>query len=84
MTELIQGLELVDNVKPLRNTIIESVRAMPSYYSGRVRKDPLKVKQFEPSVGEPREPVRGTVEVDVDQDENAYNSVNLDWMQVPR
>ena len=32
MAEIIQGLELVDNVKPLRNTIIESVRAMPSYY----------------------------------------------------
>ena len=52
MTELIQGLELVDNVKPLRNTIIESVRAMPSYYAGRVRKDPVKLKQFEMQVGE--------------------------------
>ena len=44
MTDLIQELELVDNVKPLRNSIIESVRAMPSYYNGRVRKDPVKLK----------------------------------------
>ncbi len=42
-----QGLELVDNVRPLRNNIIDSVRAMPSYYEGRIRKDPVKPKQFE-------------------------------------
>lgn len=42
---------MIDNVRPLRNNIIESVRAMPSYYEGRVRKDPLKQTQFEMTVG---------------------------------
>jgi len=42
-------------VKPLRNTIIESVRAMPSYYIGRVRKDPVKLKQFELKVAQEEE-----------------------------
>ncbi len=47
LDEIMQGLELVDNVRPLRNNIIDSVRAMPSYYEGRIRKDPVKPKQFE-------------------------------------
>lgn len=39
--------EMVDNVRPLRTKIIESVRGMPSYYEGRIKKDPIKLKQFE-------------------------------------
>ena len=45
-------LELVDNVRPLRNNIIESVRGMPSYYEGRIKKDPIKLKQFEMQVNQ--------------------------------
>jgi len=51
MIEIMQGLELVDSVRPLRNNIIDSVRAMPSYYEGRVRKDPVKLTNFEMQVG---------------------------------
>lgn len=40
-------LDLVDNVRPLRNKIIETVRGLPSYYEGRIKKDPIKLKQFE-------------------------------------
>ena len=48
---LFQDYELVDNVRPLRQNIIEAVRARPSYFD-RIRKDPVIPKQFEMKIAE--------------------------------
>ena len=43
---------MIDNLRPLRLNIIQSIRAMPSYYEGRQKKDALKPKQFQMNLGE--------------------------------
>ena len=41
MNGLLQELEMIDNVRPLRHIIIESVRGMPTWSDCRTKKDPV-------------------------------------------